>query len=76
MINIPVSGKVSNMDESEPIKSAVKSVQQQLGETGRVILRPSGTEPLIRVTLEGMDEIQVKELAGELADVVRAELAG
>ena len=76
MINIPVSGKVSDMDESEPIKAAVKSVQQQLGETGRVILRPSGTEPLIRVTLEGMDETQVNRLAVELADVVRAELAG
>ncbi len=76
MINIPVSGKVSDMDESESIKSAVKSVQQQLGETGRVILRPSGTEPLIRVTLEGMDETQVNRLAVELADVVRAELAG
>jgi phosphoglucosamine mutase len=76
MINIPVSGKVSDMDDSEPISSAVKAVQKQLGETGRVILRPSGTEPLIRVTLEGMDEIQVNQLAVELADVVRAELAG
>ena len=63
------------MDESEPIKSAVRSVESQLGETGRVILRPSGTEPLIRVTLEGMDEVQVNQLAVELADVVRAELA-
>ena len=40
------------------------------------LMRPSGTEPLIRVTLEGMDEIQVNQLAVELADVVRAELAG
>jgi phosphoglucosamine mutase len=76
MINIPVSGKVSEMDASEPIKTAVQAVQHRLGETGRVILRPSGTEPLIRVTLEGMDETQVRQLAGELADVVRAELAG
>jgi len=76
MINIPVSSKVSDMDESEPINSAVKLVEQQLGETGRVILRPSGTEPLVRVTLEGMDEVQVNQLAVELADVVRNELAG
>lgn len=76
MINIPVSGRVTDMDKSKPINSAVQSVQHQLGETGRVILRPSGTEPLIRVTLEGMDEIQVKQLAGELADVVRAEFSG
>jgi phosphoglucosamine mutase len=76
MINIPVSRTVSDLHESEPINSAVQSVQHQLGETGRVILRPSGTEPLVRVTLEGMDETQVRQLAGELADVVRAELAG
>ena len=76
MINIPVSGNVSGMHESEPINAAVQLAKQQLGETGRVILRASGTEPLIRVTLEGIDEIQVKQLAGVLADVVRAELAG
>ncbi|MCP4045904.1 MAG: phosphoglucosamine mutase [Gammaproteobacteria bacterium] len=75
MINIPVSGGVSDMDESEPIKSAVQSVENQLGETGRVILRASGTEPLIRVTLEGVNEDQVNQLAVELADVVRVELA-
>ena len=76
MINIPVKTRVPDMVGSEAIKAAVKSVQQQLGDTGRVILRPSGTEPLIRVTLEGQDDGQVNRLATELADVVRAELAG
>ena len=57
------------------INTAVKAVEEQLGDTGRVILRPSGTEPLIRVTLEGADETQVAQLAEELANVVRAELA-
>ena len=75
MINVPVNGQVSNLDESVAIKSAIKSVQEQLGNTGRVILRPSGTEPLIRVTLEGMDDNQVNRLAEELANVVRNELA-
>jgi phosphoglucosamine mutase len=42
---------------------------------GRVILRPSGTEPLIRVTLEGEDSGQIDRLANQLADVVREELA-
>jgi phosphoglucosamine mutase len=76
MINVPVSSKVTNLDDSDNIKTAVRSVENQLGETGRVILRPSGTEPLIRVTLEGIDEDQVNQLAGELAGVVRAELSG
>ncbi len=76
MINVPVSGQVSDLADSEAISSAMKSVENQLGDTGRVILRPSGTEPLIRVTLEGTDETQVNQLAEDLADVVRAELAG
>ena len=75
MINVPVSGAVSDLDSSVAINVAMKSVRDQLGNTGRVILRPSGTEPLIRVTLEGTDEKQVSRLAEELADVVRAELA-
>lgn len=75
MINVPVSGAVSDLDSSVAISAAMKSVQDQLGSTGRVILRPSGTEPLIRVTLEGTDEKQLNHLAEELADVVRAELA-
>jgi phosphoglucosamine mutase len=73
MINVPVDGQVSDLADSEAINSAMKSVEDQLGETGRVILRPSGTEPVIRVTLEGIDEVQVNRLATELADVVRAE---
>jgi len=76
MINVPVSGQVSNLKDSLVIDAAVKSVQDRLGDSGRVILRPSGTEPLIRVTLEGADEDQVNRLAAELADVVRNELAG
>jgi len=57
------------------ISLAVKSAEEQLGDSGRVILRPSGTEPLIRVTLEGTNETQVLLLAEELANVVRTELA-
>jgi len=75
MINVPVSGVSSNLKDSAKINAAMQSVQDQLGDSGRVILRPSGTEPLIRVTLEGVDEAQVNRLASELADVVRTELA-
>jgi len=75
MINVPVSGEVSNLDNSVLINEALRSVREQLGNTGRVILRPSGTEPLIRVTLEGTNAEQVNQLAEELADVVRKEFA-
>jgi phosphoglucosamine mutase len=76
MINVQTSEAIADFEGSEKINAAVKLIEGQLGDTGRVILRPSGTEPLIRVTLEGSDECQVKQLASELADVVRSELAG
>lgn len=76
MINVQTSEAVADLEGSERINTAVKFIEGQLGDTGRVILRPSGTEPLIRVTLEGADESQVNQLAMELADVVRSELAG
>jgi phosphoglucosamine mutase len=76
MINVPINGQLSDLQDYVAISDAVKSIQKQLGNTGRVILRPSGTEPLIRVTLEGVDEDQVNRLAAELAEVVRTELNG
>ena len=75
MINVPISGTVTDLEDSETITDAVKNIESQLGDTGRVILRPSGTEPLIRVTLEGSDEGQVNSFAAQLAELVRTELA-
>ena len=75
MINVAVSEKGRQMlDQSGRIKDAVKSIESELNGKGRVILRPSGTEPLIRVTLEGTDSVQVERLAKQLADTVRDEL--
>ncbi|WP_089727357.1 phosphoglucosamine mutase [Candidatus Thiosymbion oneisti] len=58
------------------IRDAVGSAERELGECGRVLLRPSGTEPLIRVMVEGIDEAQVDSIANRLTDVVRARIAG
>ena len=74
MINVPLAGQVSGFEGSASLSAAVASAEAQLGETGRVILRPSGTEPLVRVTVEGMDGDLVQQLATNLADVVKAEL--
>ena len=56
------------------VEQALHAVEHELGEQGRVLLRPSGTEPVVRVMVEGMHPEQVQRLAEQLADVVRAEL--
>jgi phosphoglucosamine mutase len=55
---------------SETLTAAVREVQAELSDNGRVLLRPSGTEPLIRVMIEGRSGNQVEALARQLVDVV------
>jgi phosphoglucosamine mutase len=77
MVNVPIAAEArSSLDGSERIRQALQSVEAEIHERGRVILRPSGTEPLIRVTLEGEDAEEIGRLANQLAEVVREELSG
>ncbi len=55
-----------------PVQHTLEEVQQALRGRGRVVLRPSGTEPLVRVTIEGDDADEVEALAARLADAVKA----
>lgn len=75
LINVKVSqmGK-ARYDKDEEIKKAVASAEKELGDSGRVLVRVSGTEPLVRVMLEGKDEEQIQRLAEEIADVVKERL--
>jgi phosphoglucosamine mutase len=61
-------------DDLPAIRSAVKDAEKSLGSGGRVLLRPSGTEPVVRVMVEGVDEFQVKRLAKDIADAVQTAL--
>jgi len=70
MINVPLKKKV-DVTQIPAVNDAVKQVEEKLAGNGRVLLRASGTEPLIRVMIEGTNPVQVDELANELADVVR-----
>jgi phosphoglucosamine mutase len=70
LINVKVAKKV-NPTEIPAIQKAVAAAEQSLGNNGRVLLRASGTEPLIRVMVEGRDEKQVTELAQQLAEDVQ-----
>lgn len=71
MINVPLQGNVSPL-ESACVKNAVIHAEGQLNGRGRVLLRASGTEPLIRVMVEGEDEAMVSQLTHEIADSVSA----
>lgn len=73
MINVPVAGKAS-IDGVPEIAAAVAAAETALAGSGRVLLRPSGTEPLIRVMVEGADGKQVETLARQVADVVEKVL--
>ncbi len=53
------------------LQQAVKDAEVELGESGRVLLRPSGTEPLIRVMVEGEDHLEVERLTQQLSEVVK-----
>jgi len=70
MVNVKVRERV-DPGQSPAIQAAVRKVEETLGTTGRVVLRASGTEPLIRVMVEGQDEQVVTRFAHELAETVR-----
>jgi phosphoglucosamine mutase len=65
----------AGVDDCEPLQKAVAEAEAELGQTGRVLLRSSGTEPGVRVMVEAAEASQAEQVAARLADVVRAELA-
>jgi len=74
LINVRMARRV-DVDSSLPVRSAVEAVERHLGRRGRVVLRPSGTEPVVRVMVEGEDEGEVRHLAEQIARAVAAEAA-
>lgn len=70
LINVPIS-KGFLWKEDRSILAAMADVERRLQGRGRVLLRPSGTEPLLRIMVEGEDAAEVNEAAGELAAVVK-----
>ncbi len=74
MINVRVAGK-PDLANNAAVVAAVAAVEGRLGKKGRVLLRPSGTEPVVRVMVEGEDAALVAQLARELADQVAAQVS-
>jgi phosphoglucosamine mutase len=71
LINVGIQKKI-NLNENQPLRQAIAKAEKQLGNRGRVLLRASGTEPLIRVMVEGDIPSETEQLAKDIADVVQA----
>jgi len=71
MINVRVARRI-DVDDAPAIQAAVREAEAELGDRGRIVLRASGTEPVIRVMVEAEDAAETQALAVRLADIVRA----
>jgi phosphoglucosamine mutase len=74
LINVPVKQKQGWENKAE-IKAAIDKAEAELGDTGRVLVRASGTENLLRVMVEGKKQEQIERLANEIADVVKVVMS-
>ena len=74
LVNVRVRSK-AGWQENSRIAAAVQAAEAMLGEDGRILVRASGTEPLIRVMAEGPAQDELERLAGDVAQVIRAELS-
>lgn len=72
LVNVKVASK-EGWETNEAIKKAIEAGDKELGENGRILVRPSGTEPLIRVMAEGPDQEQLDRICHAIADVVKKE---
>ncbi|WP_149096480.1 phosphoglucosamine mutase [Paenibacillus terrae] len=73
LVNVRVQDK-RNYEGNPAIAEAIEQVEQQLGDNGRVLVRASGTESLIRVMAEGPDKDELEQFVGQIVDVVKKEL--
>lgn len=74
LINVKIN-KMVNLEDYPEIAEAVSVAEKQLGQQGRILLRPSGTEPLIRVMVEGRDAVLTNKLAKDLAAVIETAIS-
>ena len=74
LLNVRVKNK-NGWEEKAAIQEVIKKYQDELGENGQILVRASGTEPLIRIMAEGPKQERLEQIANAIADVVTKELA-
>ncbi|HHJ39820.1 MAG: phosphoglucosamine mutase [Methylothermaceae bacteria B42] len=74
LVNVKVSAKPENIEAIDAVRQAKESTEKELNGSGRVLLRPSGTEPVIRVMVEGQDGMLIESMAHNLAEVIKHAL--
>ena len=76
MVNITVSAAGKELLETDPVIIAtIDAAANELGEAGRILVRASGTEPLVRVMVEGADQREIQDTAERVAEVIRRRTA-
>lgn len=75
IVNVPVAGP-RDLDTASGVRGAIADAERALGDTGRIVVRASGTEPMVRVMVEAEDEAVARRHADAIAGVVGAELGG
>ena len=73
LLNVPVTSK-PDIETIDAIKTEIAAVEKILGEEGRVLVRYSGTQPLCRVMVEGVEDQEIRQYAKQIADVIQQEL--
>ncbi|MBN2404454.1 MAG: phosphoglucosamine mutase, partial [Coriobacteriia bacterium] len=73
LVNVPVADS-ARLSISAAVHDAVRAAEERLGENGRVLVRPSGTEPLIRVMAEATDQATASEVVDSIVAAVKREL--
>ena len=73
LLNVRVREK-ADLNGVPPVAEAIARVESQVAQHGRVLVRYSGTEPLLRVMIEGRDQDEIRRWAQEIVDVVKREL--
>lgn len=75
LVNVKIPNEMKKIHETdEEVKSLIRSVEEKLEGKGRVLIRPSGTEPLVRIMLEGEDLEEITEAAENIANLIKSRL--